>query len=290
MFTEAEDIEYKAVEGTFSFYQCLECDSVSVSPVLSNRLEDIYPSDYYSFEDQGGGILQTVKQAMDRRAFSRLTARIPGDDLTALDVGGGTGFLLKQLQKADSRVSKGTIVDINAKAESAAVASGFDFFLGGIEQFDSEKRFDVILMVNLIEHVADPGAVLKQAANLLTPNGQILIKTPNYKSLDERIFHRHSWGGYHCPRHFVLFTKESFSNIVSRCGLRVVRASYTQGAPFWSVSVIAWLQKIGVLKRTQKPLYQHFLNAPLMGVFAVFDFLRLPFSKTSQMTFILAKR
>lgn len=289
LFTKAQDVEYQAVEGIFSFYQCLDCDCVSIDPALKDRLDDIYPTSYYSFDDQGKGVLQIVKQALDRRAFARLTAEIPGKKLVALDVGGGTGFLLKQLQKADCRVSQGTIVEINGKAKSEAVASGFNFFLGRIEHFQNEDCFDIILMMNLIEHVADPGAVLAQAASLLTENGRIFIKTPNYKSLDERLFHRHSWGGFHCPRHFVLFTKKSFTALAARNGLRVVRSSYTQGAPFWSVSVIAWLQEVGVLKKNGKPLYKHPLNASLMGLFAVFDFARLPFFRTSQMTFILAK-
>ncbi len=75
-------------------------------------------------------------------------------------------------------------------------------------------------MLNLIEHVRRPDEVLAKARSLLTPDGFALIKTPNYDALDARIFRHRSWGGYHAPRHFVLFDRDSFARVARIKGCR----------------------------------------------------------------------
>jgi len=41
--------------------------------------------------------------------------------------------------------------------------------------------------------VRDPVAVLQKMSGMLAPDGLILIKTPNYDSLDARIFRHRNW-------------------------------------------------------------------------------------------------
>ena len=96
-------------------------------------------------------------------------------------------------------------------------------------------------MLNLIEHVEDPVAVLAAVGRLLTPQGRILLKTPKHASLDAQLFRRSYWGGLHCPRHWVIFTPGSLESTARRAGLAVQTLEETQGAPFWCWSVLAGL-------------------------------------------------
>lgn len=283
----AEDIEYRSVPDPYAFARCTACGNLSISPVPSDRLAEIYPSTYYAFDEQSKGLVQAVKRRLDQRSLRRLTAQIPGDDLAALDIGGGSGFVLDQLLRATPRVRRCTIVDIDPGAQSLAESRGYDFFLGRVEDYPEREAFDVVLMLNLIEHVSDPAGVLRKVAKLARPGGRILIKTPNFDSLDQRLFRHRSWGGFHCPRHWVLFTMPSFAKLARACGLEVVECRYTQGAPFWSVSALDWLQRKRLIRRQTQPLFRHALYGPLNAVFAAFDFARMPFSKTSQMVFVL---
>ena len=171
-WAEAEDIEYRSVAERFTYWRCPACDSLSIDPVPADRLAEIYPPDYYSFAAQADSIPQRVKQWLDRRAMRRLCRSIPGESLRALDVGGGSGFMLDLLRRAEPRVRSGTVVDIDAGAEALARRAGHEFFLGDIEAFPLGTRFDVVLMINLIEHVRDPGAVLVKARELLAPGGR----------------------------------------------------------------------------------------------------------------------
>jgi SAM-dependent methyltransferase len=182
------------------------------------------------------------------------------------------------------------VVDINASAEAGARASGHDFVLSRIEDFNDPRRFDLITMLNLIEHVRHPVQVLAKARDCLAENGVLLIKTPNCDSLDARLFRKTYWGGLHSPRHWVLFTPEGFRRAANEAGLRVERLQLTQGAPFWATSVLAWMERRGLVRFARsRPMYRHLLFAPLLGAFAAIDYARRPFMRTSQMFIVLRR-
>ena len=289
-WADAHDVEYKSVPDQFTYYRCRTCDALSIEPVPGHRLAEIYPVTYYSFTAPQRGVVYRVKDWLDRRWFASITRDIPGRALAALDVGGGTGQQLSALKAADARVGRTVVVDFDAGAESVAKRMGHEYVRGRIEDAAISGPFDVILLLNLIEHVQDPLAVLRKAASLLSAGGRLVIKTPNHRSLDARVFRRKNWGGYHCPRHWVIFTRNSFERIARTAGLRVVNASFTQGAPFWTVSVLAWLeQQHAVRITTERPAWMHPLYAPLAAIFAAADFARGTVSPLSQMTFALAR-
>lgn len=289
-WARARDVEYASVPGTFSYVRCEACEALSIDPVPSDQLAVIYPSSYYSFDDAcGGGVVQGIKDALDRRWFRGATRELPDRPLRALDVGGGTGRQLDALRSADPRVTRTVIAELDAAAEPAARRRGHEFVHGRFEDARVEGPFDIVLMLNLIEHVRDPLAVLRRARALLAPDGIILIKTPNYDSLDARVFRHRNWGGYHCPRHWVIFNRTSLESLVRHADLSVAGLRYTQGAPFWAVSMLGLLADRGMTRVTrERPAHRHPLYAPLSAAFAALDFARAPFAPLSQM--ILALR
>jgi len=182
------------------------------------------------------------------------------------------------------------VIDIDPKPAAQAEAAGHRYFCGRIEEYQSGERFDLVLLLNLIEHVKDPLRVLESVRHLLAPDGRLLVKTPNWDSFDARLFRHRGWAGYHCPRHWVLFTRQSFERLAVRAGLEVHEFRYTQGAPFWAASALNWLRLSGLTRiDRERPVVQHPLFGPLNAVFAAFDFARMPFAKTSQMFFVLGR-
>jgi SAM-dependent methyltransferase len=231
-----------------------------------------------------------LKEWLDKRFFKKILRQLPGESLSVLDVGGGTGWMLDVLKATDTRIKFTQSVDIESAAKSVAEAKGHAYFEGTIEEFDTTERFDLILMLNLIEHVADPLAVLQKAEALLSPGGIIVIKTPNTDSLDARLYKKTYWGGLHCPRHWVIFSEKSFRHLLQLTKLKIKKLNYTQGAPFWAFSIIASLSRKKLVRISpEKPIIFHWLFAPISAMFAVFDFVRRPFAKTSQMFIILTK-
>lgn len=291
-WARAHDIEYYSCTDEFSYFKCKTCGALSIDPVPEDRLPQIYPASYYSFSGHTKTLAERVKQALDRRLFRKLFSMIdPAQDkssFSALDIGGGSGWLLGEAKVVEPRLRKTVVVDIDDKAEAAAIAAGHSYFRGRIEDFSTRDTFDLILMLNLIEHVKDPVGMLKKAGDLLNPGGRILIKTPNHDALDARLFRNRSWGGYHCPRHWVLFDPKSFRRAAQQAGVEIESLSLTQGSPFWTWSTLNMLKNLGLVDiSAARPACRHPLAPFLMLGFAAFDFLRMPFMKTSQMFIVL---
>lgn len=287
-WAQATDLEYFTTDQVFDYLRCDDCGTLFIQPVPAKELARIYPSNYYSFQEGNSSLVERVKQALDRRMFRRLLRSLPGERLDVLDVGGGTGWMLDLVRQSDPRVAFTQVVDMDAKAKKRAVAKGHAYFQGTIERFSGPRKFHLVLMINLIEHVQDPVKVLQKVQKLLAPGGLLLIKTPNTDSWDARLFRRSNWGGYHCPRHWVLFDESSFKKALSRTRLELSSLTYTQGAPFWAQSVMMALRRMGLVSYAkEKPLVYHSLFGPLAALFAAFDILRGILFKTSQMFIVL---
>lgn len=286
----AHDIEYATSTDEFAYRACRACGVLFIDPVPEQRLSEIYPSNYYSYAAPGRSPALAVKTALDRRFFRSILRQLRGDALRVLDVGGGAGWELRSLRQSDARVRHTQVVDLDPGAQKLAEANGHSYFCGRVEEFETSERFDLIVLLNLIEHVRDPRAVMRKVSALLAPGGLVLIKTPNWDALDARIFRHLSWAGLHCPRHWVLFTRKSFQTLAGDCGLAVRSTSYTQGAPFWAASTLAWLAARGLVRISrQRPVVYHPLFGLLAASFAALDFVRRPFAKTSQMFFVLQR-
>jgi 2-polyprenyl-3-methyl-5-hydroxy-6-metoxy-1,4-benzoquinol methylase len=290
LWSTARDYEYFSTAKDYQYYHCLACSTLFIYPVPVHELKQIYPSNYYSFVTAKKGMVTRIKEALDHRHFKKILKEIKTPSVRVLDVGGGTGWLAGMIREIDNRVTVTQIVDIDNGANEAAISNGHLYFEGILEDFVTTQKYELILMLNLIEHVANPLQVIKKAAALLAPGGLILVKTPNYLSLDARWFRNSYWGGLHCPRHWVIFSEKSFIRLVKQTDLRINKLQYTQGAPFWAFSIIAWMHRKGLIRvSAQKPIIFHFWFAPISGLFAGFDFIRGMFSKTSQMFIELKK-
>lgn len=55
------------------------------------------------------------------------------------------------------------------------------------EEFETDEKFDVILMGFILEHVSDPDLIIERFKRFLAPGGRIFIAVPNAKSLNRRL-------------------------------------------------------------------------------------------------------
>ena len=285
----ALDEEYFTTKDEFAYHRCEQCKALFIDPVPKDRLKDIYPANYYSFdEDVTGSVVFQIKDWLDQRFFKKFISTLPQPRIRVLDVGGGSGHQLSSLKKVDERITDTVIVDLDEHAGEKARSLGHDYFCGRFEEYEVEHPFDVILMLNLIEHVENPKALLEKAQSLLSPQGIVIVKTPNTESLDARLFRHRNWGGYHCPRHWVLFNETNFRSMVEGAGLNISQLKYTQGAPFWTTSVLYALARKKIIQVSRdRPIPKHPLYPLLNMGFACLDMLRGRAAKTSQMFAIL---
>lgn len=169
-----------------------------------------------------------VKRGRRERAGMYLDKTPPG---RLLDVGCGNGGFLARMAARGWRV-EGQEVDVEA-AESARTRHGFTVHLGPLHKLRlPSDGYDAIAMQHVIEHVHEPEKLVAECRRLLRDGGQLIVVTPNIKSLGHKLFGR-SWRGLEPPRHLHLFSGETLKELAKRCGFgepEVWTASTNAGA------------------------------------------------------------
>lgn len=107
-----------------------------------------------------------------------------GDSL--LDLACGDGMMTEMFARHVSRVVG---VDANGAHLSRARQRlpKAEFCESLVEDLELDERFDTVTMLDLLEHVVDPIAVLRKAASFLTDSGVLIIHVPNALAINRRL-------------------------------------------------------------------------------------------------------
>jgi SAM-dependent methyltransferase len=178
-----------------------------------------------------------------------------------LDIGCGNGDFLVQMKALGWEVA-----GVEPDPAAAAVAQqrlGEVISTGTIESADfGSASFDAITLSHVVEHVADPIALLAICRSLLTESGRVIVVTPNLHSLGKGLFGS-NWRGWDPPRHLFLFSRQSLATVAKRAGFERprVRTTARSASSIWNAS---WLLRKHGLIRPGQPVPR---RAKLEGVF-----------------------
>lgn len=109
-----------------------------------------------------------------------------GPGSSVLEVGCGSGILMGLLAEACPALAlegiepQGDTFHASAELNSQLRRQGLTITKVGFEQFNPGKRFDLIYLVNVFEHLPDWRSFLGFVEHHLKPNGLCLILCPNY--------------------------------------------------------------------------------------------------------------
>jgi 2-polyprenyl-3-methyl-5-hydroxy-6-metoxy-1,4-benzoquinol methylase len=137
-----------------------------------------------------------------------------------LDVGCSTGDFLAC---AKSRGWKVHGVELSKHTSNIARKSlDCEIRHGTFESSNFEAEyFDVVTMWDVVEHVLEPRAIVKEAFRVLRPEGALVLFTPNYDALTRRlIFDR--WSALTPENHMCVFNKSTITRLLNECGGEVV--------------------------------------------------------------------
>jgi SAM-dependent methyltransferase len=122
---------------------------------------------------------------LHQEAFQYVLRLFPSGCGPVLDLGGGTGAWSDRL--LDHGFSDVVVFDLNsaqfegkARFVPADLDQDFSHCLSG-------QRFPLITAVEVIEHLENPAHFLRECARLLTPDGVLIVTTPNIESMPARI-------------------------------------------------------------------------------------------------------
>ena len=239
-----EDYEYRTSSDTFSAVRCRLCGLVYLNPRPSvEEFETIYPPTYHAFDfsEKDFGIVYKIRSRLEAKRLLSWCADLPAD-ARILDVGCGDGFHLNLLKKHGRKTWTLEGVDLDKRAVERAEKSGLTIHLGSIETIGlSRDAYDLVFMIQTIEHLEKPFEILSAARGVLKPGGRLVIVTDNTDSLDFKFFKGAYWGGYHFPRHWNLFNRNSLTKLAEKVGFEILDLT-TQVSPVnWVYSIHNWL-------------------------------------------------
>ncbi|MFZ3262805.1 MAG: class I SAM-dependent methyltransferase [Terriglobales bacterium] len=211
-------------ERLVSVVTCADCSFMYVE----RDFPESYVNGFYE-ERAGGGYALTKEnffwwhEAMKYSNRHILSLLGPANSGQLLDVGCGSGTLLTDARDAGWKVSG---LEINAEfPEFCRKELGFaDVHQGVISNppFAIES-FDVVTMLDVLEHMYDPLLTLRQCVRMLKPGGRLVVKSPNgaMQLRKERLKKRLGRGdGYVATiGHLNQFTPKTLALAFRKCGL-----------------------------------------------------------------------
>jgi 2-polyprenyl-6-hydroxyphenyl methylase/3-demethylubiquinone-9 3-methyltransferase len=168
-----------------------------------------------------------VRDAIDAHWADAAASVKPLAGKSALDIGCGAGLLCEPLARLGAGV---TGVDAAAENVSAAAAHaeamGLDirYMAGEVAGLDI-GTFDLVTCVEVIEHVADKPAFLRDVAARLAPDGLLVMSTPNRTAASRVLLVGAAEAVGYVPKgthHWEDFiTPEEFETLLAEAGLEV---------------------------------------------------------------------
>ena len=212
-------------ETSYRLLRCQQCHHVQTSPpppaeVLSQVYQATYQYDVHL-------AVKPEKRYRCRRLARSLAGEMRLRDCRVLEVGCMHGFLLRALQDRGAEVEG---IEIDADAVQLCKQAGLHVRKLAVEELNPSDNtgYDLIVMMHVLEHVADPAQTVRKLAGLLKPGGQITICVPNSRSLTARILGR-AWGWWQVPIHLNHFHAGSLKELLQRNGLTITRSRHRGG-------------------------------------------------------------
>jgi SAM-dependent methyltransferase len=151
---------------------------------------------------------------------------------SVLDVGAGSGFFSRALL-SEAQFKEAVCVDPNYPQEIDELVNGKPLRMC---RSVSSVSADIVLMMDVIEHVSDDLALLKSYVDMARPGTHFLITVPAFMFL---------WSGHDVYlEHYRRYTLGGLEKVISGAGLEIERSHYFFGAILPIVAVVRGWKKL----------------------------------------------
>ena len=179
--------------------------------------------------------LRYIKDTIIKK-FGNRSEKLPLKDIKILDIGCGGGLLSEPLSRLGA-----TVTGIDASERNIKIAKmhlkksklDVDYFCSSPDKFVAKEKFDVVLNMEIVEHVDNVDFFLFKSSELLKKNGLMFIATLN-KTLKSYIFAiigaeyilkwlpigTHDWNKFLKPDELINICKNNSLNLNNLIGLK----------------------------------------------------------------------
>ncbi|HNP18394.1 MAG TPA: class I SAM-dependent methyltransferase [Fulvivirga sp.] len=214
--------DYTVSQEEFAIVQCDKCNLQFTNPRPDKlNLGKYYQSeDYISHADKTFGLTDIIYKLVRRFTLQQKLKLVSNlnTSKTMLDYGCGTGYFLKEGQKA-----KWTIAGIepNEKARMIANQQLNGIVEESLDLIPTDNKFGIISLWHVLEHVFDLNTTIEQLVTHLDKNGFMVVAVPNPLSYDATYYKKY-WAAYDLPRHLYHFTPDTLKVVAKKHGLKIV--------------------------------------------------------------------
>ena len=145
--------------------------------------------------------------------------RVHPQATTLLDVGAAAGLLVAHARQRG--LDAVGVEPSRALVDVAPRLNGVELLHGVLPHPSLEgRRFDLVFLVDVLEHVADPVGLLTRCANTLNSTGMLVVITPDVGSLAAKVLRQRWW--HFRVAHVGYFNRHSLATACERAGLATV--------------------------------------------------------------------
>lgn len=155
------------------------------------------------------------------KAASMLASLAPIEGTTAIDIGSGSGYFARQILTRTSIHQVDCIDSAYRVATTEPVDGDHGILRRNRNLDDADHDVDLVLLMDVLEHVADDIGLLQAAAGRVRPGGRVLVTVPAFQWL---------WSPHdELLGHLRRYRLDEVEGLVARAGLDIVRGHYLYG-------------------------------------------------------------
>lgn len=204
-------------KGPLQIFRCGRCELGYQPRFVANPVEYYLNADYYSAWWQSRdrderGVLR-VKEKTSGWVLDQIEKRFPrAAGASLLEIGCAFGYFLRSAQK---RGYDAQGIEISEAGEEAR-RLGHRVFNETLESYEPGRTFDVVVLIDVFEHFADPESALEKIRRLLKPGGVLAMIIPDFGSTACRLLGP-AWLHYKLE-HLFYYTKKSLRSLLEKHG------------------------------------------------------------------------
>jgi len=216
---------------------CESCGLVVSTEVWSPAANERLNAEF--FDDEHEQVASCWTRLFERLNNGRTLRRLLGAGNAArgrlLEIGVGNGSLLTA---ARSQGYSPCGCDLSAAAcRRVGRTAGISVYCGPLQTLPGNELFDVIVMNHVLEHAANPVALLKAARARIRPGGLLHLAVPNVGSWEARCA---GWNSYE-PYHLLYFTSDTLQSAARQAGFDILNVATHESFSGWFLALFRTL-------------------------------------------------
>ena len=221
-------------QDRITFFSCMRCDIEYASPrLVESSLLNLYEGDgwrdqsfyrnwtYKNWKQEKGKDYYLVQENIN------LIKKFLPPGSSILDVGCDIGLTVKALEE-NGYHSNGVEVS-SAGSKIASEKTCIKVQNCKLQDYQTEVKFDGVLLLNVLEHLYDPIQILKECGDNTKQGGYIFLHVPNhdgwstkYKKYLHKKGIKNNYKHFGFPAHIYAFNKKSLAKMLDKSGFEAV--------------------------------------------------------------------